>query len=137
MRNTCATMPQENLDLVQRFFDAWSQSDLKAFLSFVDADAEFDYSELDRPYRGIYRGHEQIETFYHEASDPWREAQFEIEEPLAVGDHVVVGVTRTARAVGLEVQASATILITVREGKIVGFKPFPSRSDALRAAGLE
>ena len=48
MRNTWATMSKANLDLVQRLFDAWSQSDLKAFLSFVDADAEFDYSALDR-----------------------------------------------------------------------------------------
>jgi hypothetical protein len=54
-------MSQANLVLVQCLFDAWSQSDLKAFLSFV---MQTRSSTTPRwiAYRGIYRGHEQIEA---------------------------------------------------------------------------
>ena len=77
-------MPDQNVDLVERFFQA--QGDLNTFLAFVGPDAEFDLSDLDRPYRGFYRGHEQIEMLYHAMSDPWKETRFAIEEALGVGD---------------------------------------------------
>lgn len=130
-------MPQDtHLALVEGLFDAWGRDNLEEWLTFVDPDAEFDYTELDRPYSGVYRGRERIETFYHEASDRWRKAEFLINDPLVDGDLVVVDVTRMASSPGLDVLASATILITVHAGKIVRFKPFRTRLDALTAAGL-
>jgi ketosteroid isomerase-like protein len=127
----------QNLNLVKRFFENRNQDDLETYLSFIAPDAEFDFSELERPYRGIYRGRERIEELYHYLRDPWQESELEIEEPVAIGDRVVVTVTRTVRAQrGLEVRASATAHITLRDGKIAAFKVFPSRPDALRAAGL-
>jgi ketosteroid isomerase-like protein len=128
-------MPDQNVDVVERFFQA--QGDLDTFLAFVDPDAEFDLSDLDRPYRGFYRGLEQIETLYHAMSDPWKETRYEIEESLGVGDRVVATVRTTRSRSGLEVQASGTVVITMDEGKIVCFKTFQSKADALAAVGLE
>jgi ketosteroid isomerase-like protein len=128
-------MPDQNVDLVERFFQA--QGDLNTFLAFVGPDAEFDLSDLDRPYRGFYRGREQIEMLYHAMSDPWKETRFEIEETLGVGDRVVATVSTTRSRSGLEVQASGTVVITMDDGKIVCFKSFQSKADALAAVGLE
>ena len=128
-------MPDQNVDVVERFFQA--QGDLDTFLAFVDSDAEFDLSDLDRPYRGSYRGLEQIETLYHAMSDPGKETRYEIEESLGVGDRVVATVRTTRSRSGLEVQASGTVVITMDDGKIVCFKTFQSKADALAAVGLE
>jgi ketosteroid isomerase-like protein len=122
---------------VRRFFDASTQDDLKIYLTFFGPHAELDFSELERPYRGIYRGREQIESLYHQLRDPWHEKEFELRDLLASDDRVVVTLTRTARtAVGPSVTSRATALITIRQAKIAAFKMFGSRSDALRAAGL-
>ncbi len=122
---------------MRRFFDAGTQYDPRIYLSFFAPDAEVDFSELDRPYRGIYRGTEQIERLYHYLRDPWHEKEFELEDLLASDDRVVVTLTRTARSlVGPSLTSRATAVITVRHAKIATFKMFGSRSDALASAGL-
>ncbi len=110
---------------------------MRVYLTFFGPDAEVDFSELERPYRGVYRGHEQIEGLYRALRDPWHEKQFELEDLLARDDRVVVTLTRTARAlVGPSVESRATAAITIDQEKIVSVKMFGSRSDALKAAGL-
>ena len=84
----------DHLTLVESLFEAWSRDDLEEWLTFIDPDAEFDYTELDRPYGAVFRGRERIEAFYHEASDPWRTMEFLIEDPLVSDDLLVVDVTR-------------------------------------------
>lgn len=128
---------QQNADLARRFFDASTQDDVRVYLTFFWPDAEVDFSELERPYRGVYRGHGQIENLYHTLRDPWHEKRFELEDLLSSDDRVVVTLTRTVRAlVGPRVESCATAAITIHQGKIAVFKMFASRSDALDAGGL-
>jgi ketosteroid isomerase-like protein len=128
---------EQNVELVRRFFDAGTQYDPKIYLSFFGPDAEVDFSELDRPYRGVYRGPEEIERLYHDLRDPWHEKEFELEDVLASDDRVVVTLTRTARSLaGPSLTSRATAMITVRQARITAFKMYGSRSEALKAAGL-
>jgi len=128
---------ERNAELVRRFFDADTQHDPKVYLSFFGPDAEVDFSELDRPYSGVYRGPEEIERLYHDLRDPWHEKEFEFEDLLTSDDRVVVTLTRTARSLaGPRLTSRATAVITIRQARIAAFKMFGSRSDALEAAGL-
>jgi DNA-binding CsgD family transcriptional regulator len=114
---------EANINLVRRFFDGGTRSDLQRYLSFLDPDAEIDASLVQRPYAGIYRGREQIEALFREMNHPWRAVQY---------------VTRTTTARGGDggVWSSLTATVTVHAGKIASFKVFPDRDDAVKAAGL-
>lgn len=123
--------------LAMRFFEDRSQNDLGMFLSFLDRDAEIDFSELDRPYGHIYKGREQIERLFHEMNDGWDEIRFQTSNPLAVEDRVVIDVRRTvSRAGGVGVASDLTAALKMQGPHVVTFKLFRDRADALIAAGL-
>lgn len=131
------SMSQTNLLIAKRFFEDRTQTDVERFLSFLDPGAEMDFSELDRPYGRVYRGPEEIRTLFHEITAPWQEVNFVTSDPVAGGDWVVIDVQRTAYSPGgLTVFSSTTVGMRVCAGKIVCFKVFQQRDDALRAAGL-
>lgn len=132
-------MSEANINLVRRFFDGGTRSDLQRYLNFLDPDAEIDASLVQRPYAGIYRGREQIEALFREMNHPWKAVQYATANPLALGDRVVIDVTRTTTARGGDggVWSSLTATVTVHAGKIARFKVFPDRDDAVKAAGLD
>jgi len=131
-------MSEANLLLVLRFFEDRVQRNLETFLGFFDSEAEIDFSDLDRPYRRTSRGLEQIATLFREMNAPWQKVQFTATNAFSNGDHVVIDVERTAmmRPGGMGVTSRMSAAITARAGKIVSYKMFQDRADALRATGL-
>ncbi|HME02777.1 MAG TPA: nuclear transport factor 2 family protein [Solirubrobacteraceae bacterium] len=131
-------MSEANINLAKRFFDGSTRNDLQTYLSFLDPDAEIDASRVPRPYAGIYRGREQIEALFCEMHHPWKAVRYATANPLADGDHVVIDVLRTTTARGGDggVWSALTAALTVRADRIASFKVFPTRDDALKAAGL-
>jgi DNA-binding CsgD family transcriptional regulator/ketosteroid isomerase-like protein len=124
--------------LAKRFFDGGSRNDLQTYLSFLEPDAEIDASRVQRRYAGIYRGREQIEALFRAMHDPRQSVHYVTANPLAVGDDVVIDVARstTARRGDRGAWSALTAALTVREGRIAGFKVFPNRDEALEATGL-
>ena len=55
-------MSTGNVAIAERFFEDDSQASVEAYLSFLDPDAEVDFSELDRPYGHVYRGSRRSKT---------------------------------------------------------------------------
>jgi ketosteroid isomerase-like protein len=131
-------MSTANIVLVKRFYEDRHQSDLRAFMLFVDDEAEFDYSELDRPYGRVFRGREQIEALYGETNAPWGKLEFEVKDLTADGDHLVLTIERTSEAPGggPRYWGSLAAAITVRASRIVWLKLFADRREALSAVGL-
>ena len=131
-------MSEANIILAERFFDGSTRRDLQRYLSFLDPDVEIDASRVERPYAGIYRGREQIEALFREMNRPWQAVRYATANPLALGDRVVIDVTRTttARSGDGGVWSALTAALTVRAGKVISFKLFPRRDEALEAAGL-
>lgn len=136
--NTGRVPADANIVLAKRFFEDRTQSDLERFLSFVAADAKVDFSELDRPYGRIYNGHGEIARLFGEMTAPWQEIQFKTRYILANDENIVLDVERTARshATSFGVSSTLTARLVVRAGKIIYFRLFQHRLDALRAAGL-
>ena len=121
--------------LVERFFGDRAQGDLATFLSFLGNDAEADLTELDRPYAAVYTGREQLEMLFKQMAGPWREVRFTTTNPLADGDNVILDVERVAYSdSSFGFSSTATVRVVVRAGKIVYWKLFLERADALTAA---
>ncbi len=121
--------------LAQKFFEDRAQGDLATFLSFLDEDAQVDLTELDRPYAAVYTGHRQIEMLFKQMAGPWREVRFTTTKPVVDGENVILDVERIAYGAGsFGVTSTATARVVVRGGKIVHWKLFRDRADALAAA---
>jgi ketosteroid isomerase-like protein len=131
-------MSQENVEVVRRVYDAAANRHSASILALYDPDVEFDATRMGVGDLGIYHGHEGLRTLFGEFHQVWGEIEYDYEDLIEAGQHVVAVVTRHARgrASGVGVEAPLALLWTVREGKVVRVVWFQTREEALEAAGL-
>jgi hypothetical protein len=136
-------MSEENVEIVRRVYDAAARRDTATVLALYDPEIEWDF--LTGPGEGLfgqggfYRGHEGLRRWFREWSDALDHIAYEAEELIAAGDDRVISeayMRGRGRASGIEVGATLYAVWTIREGKVVRVVWFPSREDALEAAGL-
>ena len=127
-------MSQDKIEMVERFFVARSRGDL-SYLEFIDPDAVFDLSESRATHQGVYRGHEEIRKQWESQREAWAVAELRPEEPVVIGDQVVVTVQITAqgRSSGVKLEGQGANVFTFKDGKIVRFKLFQTKDEALAA----
>jgi ketosteroid isomerase-like protein len=131
-------MSQENVDVVRRGIEAWNQRDLTTQLALYRSDAEIDWSRSRGLLKGVYRGHQGIQTRWNEFWSTFEEVQLETHGFTPVGSSEVV-VSNTAHLrgrEGIEVIARSTFVYTVENGQITRLRMFQERAEALEAAGL-
>src|SRR5919108_3326618 len=111
-------MAQDKIEIVERFFEARSRGDL-SYLDLVAPDAEFDLSESRSTYRGIYRGHEEIRKQWEGLQEAWAETELRPEDPIVVGEQVVVTVKISAqgRSSGVKLEGQGANVFTFSGGK--------------------
>jgi len=75
---------------------------------------------------------------FEDVFEAWENFELSLEDPVEAGDQVVVSmlVRASGRGSGVQLQGQGANVFTVRNGKIVGFRLFQSRDQALEAAGL-
>jgi ketosteroid isomerase-like protein len=131
-------MSQENVNVVQRVYDAFNRDDFDAGLALCDSEVVIDWSNSVGPDAQIYRGYPEVERFWNESKRAWADTRWQIDECIDHGDKVVVFGRIFARGVasGVNVDANVSQVVVVRDGKVVHVKLFQSRSEALEAAGL-
>jgi ketosteroid isomerase-like protein len=133
-------MSQENVEVVQRLYDAIARRDSEAVLDLYDPDVEWDMSGY--PYGDMLerrsRGHAALRAFWRELYEAWESYEHDCHELIDAGDQVVSIVTDRGRgrASGADVEISAYGVWTIRAGRIVRAEWFSTREDALEAAGL-
>jgi ketosteroid isomerase-like protein len=90
-------------------------------------------TDLDGTYRGI-EGLQKLLRFWGAFAD----FRSEIEECIPAGDHVVVTAHHFARgkSSGVEVDMRNWQIFTLRGGRVVRYRLFSTREQALEAAGL-
>ena len=130
-------MSEENIDLVRRVYEAVARRDTAAVLAMYDPEIEW-RAGWDLTGRSVYHGLDDLRTFYHEWYDAWENYEESYEELIDAGEHVVVVATGRGRgrASGAAVQWTQYGTWTIRAGKIVRVVWFPTREQALEAAGL-
>ena len=130
-------MSRENMEVVQRVYDAASRRDSTAVLSLYDPEVELDNTRLQVVSGGVYHGHEGLRSFFRQWNEAWESVDYRVDDLIdAGGEQVVSVVTRhgRGRSSGAEVEVQVALLWTVRGGKIVRVIWFPTRDEALEAA---
>ena len=134
-------MSEENVAIVRRIHDAARRRDATTVLALYDPEVEWDISRAGiggLTQRGVFRGHEGIRSVYrdiHETVDGYEE----ILDELIDADPEVISVA-TIRTRGRLSGAETDFLLAgvwrIEQGKVVHVLFFPTRQEALEAAGL-
>ena len=123
--------------VVLRQHEAWNRRDLRTWLASFRSDAEIDWSRARGPFKGVYRGHGEIEAFWDVFWSTFEDVQVETYDFTEAGSEVVYSNTAHMRGrEGIKVSARSTFVSTVENGLITRFRMFQERAEALEAVGL-
>jgi ketosteroid isomerase-like protein len=133
-----APMSPENVEIVRRAIDAFDQRDLDAALREVDPEVEVDWSRSAGLEAGIYRGYQAVRGFWSTFLEMFDQISTTADELIESGEHVLVALrSRGQGRGGIVVEAKSVSVVTVREGRIVQWRLYAERAEALKAMGLE
>ena len=126
-----------NVDLLRSMLTK-AVDDPDAYFELVDPDVEWDLRDTTSPMAGMYHGRVAVRDLYRRWAGAFSDWHFEIERLIDAGDSVVAFVTEygTGRGSGVEVQMKRANVTTFRDGRVVRFRSFSSRQNALEAVGL-
>jgi uncharacterized protein len=131
-------MSQENVELVRSAFEAFNRGDIAGVVAGFAPDFEYVASGAIPGVRGVYRGLDRYRSFLEEFVDEFDDLHVQIHDATEAGDQVLVSVTlrvRDKKSKG-KVGWNASVLWTVRDGKVVRGQGFRSPEEAREAAGL-
>jgi ketosteroid isomerase-like protein len=130
-------MSEENVEIVRRWIEAWNRRDLTAALALWSSDAEIDWSRANGPFKGVYRGHQRLETFWNESWSTFEVVDLELHDFRQTRPYVVASNTAHMRGRdGIEVTARSTFVFTIENGLITRQQMFQERAEGLEAVGL-
>ena len=115
-------MSQENVETVQRIFEAWNRNDFDAWIQYFDPEVE--WSALLEEFRGHAGIRQAWQSF---KVDLQLKARYEDIRDL--GDSVLAlgELTGTGRITGLNLNDEIAQLATFRDGRILSFRDFASQ----------
>jgi ketosteroid isomerase-like protein len=130
-------MSQENVEIVQSFYDAWARNEFPGPIELMDPEIEY-ANPAGAVEPGTRRGRTAFARAVEKIFEGWETWQMEPEEFQAVGNQVAVVLSYRARGrgSGVEVQGRESALWTLNNGKVCRYAWFHEPTDALEAAGL-
>jgi uncharacterized protein len=130
-------VPDENVEIVKRGFEAFDQGGVEALLEFIHEDFEASTPPGLASEPDTYRGHEGVHRYFDSFYEVMDDIRWESHAFHEVGDKVVVEFTLYARgkSTGLEFGQPAVQVWTLRDDKGIGLELYPTLEEALAAAG--
>jgi uncharacterized protein len=130
-------MSQENVEIVRRFYDAWSRDEVPGPLEFMDAEIEY-VNPAGAIEPGTRSGVDAFTRAGEKLLESWEFWRAEAEVFESAGDQVAVVVRYRARGrgSGVDVEGRESALWTLRDGKVVRYEWFHEPTEALEAVGL-
>jgi ketosteroid isomerase-like protein len=134
-------MSEENVEIVRRLYEAAGRRDIATVYSLYDPQIEWDASRIERgtmPGRVVH-GQADLQKWLREWYGPWEDIHDDLEELIEASEDEVISVMTQrgrGRESGAEVGRRVATIWTIREGRIIRAKWFPTRAEALEAAGL-
>jgi ketosteroid isomerase-like protein len=132
-------MSQENVEIVRRFYECWTNRDFDGVLESSDPEILFDWSESRSPYTGVYAGHEGVMEFRTELEEAFDDFSVEAVDVIDLDSERLITVTAVrgrGRESGILLEAGGAMLWRLRDGRILSGKLFQNKSAALEALGL-
>jgi ketosteroid isomerase-like protein len=115
-------MAQCDVDVIRRFYAAWTASDLPGMLALADPHIEA------QPVLGLlykrpsYRGHHGITQWFEEIDDLWDDFEPRIEDTREVDGSVVAFLHVVTHTRGRMSDARIAVVCKVQDGKIVSMR---------------
>lgn len=135
-------MSHDNVEIVQRAWDAFDRGDLEDAFAVFAPDVEWDVSrDIWGPLvgGGRYQGLEGVRAWMKDLFEPWETLELVPGDVTDAGTDRVIGLLSArgrGRASGIDVEHHPAALVTLRERKVSRVEWFPTREEALDAAGL-
>jgi ketosteroid isomerase-like protein len=133
-------MSREDVETVQRAWEAWERGDMEALFRFYDPEIEWDQSRYGGfGFDPVYKGHKGVRKFFREWLSSFDDYWARPDEFIDAGDCVLVRVTQGGRGKdsGVPVEMpSYQQLYRLRDGRAVRIEVYRDEHDALEAAGL-
>jgi len=131
-------MSQQDIDTLRQLMEAFSGRDMERILSLTDPEFEAVVPAQLSAEPDTYRGHEGIRRYFESFYEVMDEIEFEAERFWDAGDAVVVAVNMRAKGkrTAIPVVQSFTQLWRMRGARALRVHTYPSREEALAAAGL-
>jgi ketosteroid isomerase-like protein len=131
-------MSQANVETLRQGFEAFNSGDIERILAFAHPDFEAVVPPELSAEPDTYRGHDGIRRYFQSFEDAMDEVRFQPERFWDVGQSVVAVVQLTAkgRQTGIPVEQRIAQVWSIRNGKALGVRTYPSLSEALEAVGL-
>jgi ketosteroid isomerase-like protein len=129
-------MPDDNLDVVQRYLERWNRGSFDVPFESVDPAVTIDWSESDAPYGGIYTGRKGWVELFSEIRNAFQDADIDVHDYVVSGPHIAVHSTARLRGRdGIAVKATSTMVWTFRGGNVIAIRLYQKHEDALAAIG--
>ena len=132
-------MSEENVESIRRATEAFNRGDADAFVALGTPDVEWEDATFWTEGSRIFRGRDEVRTWFAQVQEPWERIHLDLEEILEAGmDGLVVGFRLTARgrSSGVDTQLQFWQVLWFREGLTAKRQIFRDRTEALEAAGL-
>ena len=134
-------MSRENAEIVRQTIEANRSGDLAhaAAVAIALADPKLEFrSVLSSVEGGAYRGHEGVRRYFDDMADAWQEWRSETGEILEMGPELLLADVhfRGVGHSGMKVETHSTFVVEMSGGKILSMHAYPTRGEALEAAGL-
>jgi ketosteroid isomerase-like protein len=131
-------MSQENVEVVRRCYEFWTDGDFSFFPELAHPDVVIDVSRnIFNP--GVHRGLEGFRHVVEQATEMWEDFRLTPEELIDGGDHVFAAVRMSGRGRGSGAEAEMQLFAiwTLRERKMSRITGgYRDRGEALKVAGL-
>jgi ketosteroid isomerase-like protein len=107
-------------------------------LDDLHPDGVADWSRSRGPFRGVYRGRQEVLAFFAEVDEAWDEVEYFHTELIPIGERVVRvgGMRARGRGSGVEIEASGAQVFEFRDGMVWRVTLYQDRDEALAAVGL-
>jgi len=129
-------MSQENVEVVKEFTRLFEEGDRDAWRDYFAPDVVWDTSASSMPSASVSHGHEGVERFFRDWLGTWTDYEIGTREFVDAGDSVVIVFRQhgTGRESGVEIERDFFGVYDLRASKVVRFRMFESRDEALQAA---
>jgi ketosteroid isomerase-like protein len=132
-------MSQENVETICQALGAFNSDGLDGFAAFWHPRIDWRAIEGAPDDVGVFHGHDSMRRYYGEWLEMFDDARNEAEEFVDVGDRVVVmqHASGKLKRTGMPVDMRLAVVYSVEGGKILRGREYATRSEALKAVGLE
>jgi uncharacterized protein len=127
-------LSEENLAIIRRGYHAFRRGELAALADLLDPEVVWKAFEDPTPRHGFDGVLESIAGWF----EVWDDFQIEVEELIDGGDNIIAVVKERGRVSGSDREVTERFfqVWTMRSGKVVAFREYKTRHDALEAVGL-